>query len=157
LRLAQAGLVGLDAPIERLTTGWRLPKSDFDAREVTLRRLLSRTAGINVSGYPGLRPGLPLPSTQASLAGASEAGEVRLVDVPGREWRYSGGGYTIAQLALERATGEPYSRVVERWVLHPVGMAHTGFACTTSEPAPRGTARGHDAAGTPLPAYRFAE
>jgi hypothetical protein len=50
---------------------------------VTLRRLLSHTAGLNVSGYPGLSPGSPLPSTEASLEGASGAGEVRIEDEPG--------------------------------------------------------------------------
>jgi CubicO group peptidase (beta-lactamase class C family) len=101
VRLARAGRVELDVPIERLTAGWRLPESEFDAQEVTLRRLLSHTAGINVSGYQGLRPGSPLPSTEASLAGASGAGKVRIVDAPGRDWRYSGGGYTLGQLAVE--------------------------------------------------------
>ena len=157
VRLARAGIVDLDAPIERLTAGWRLPRSAFDAREVTLRRLLSHTAGINVGGYQGLPPGSPLPSTEASLPGASKAGEVRIVDEPGTGWRYSGGGYTLAQLAAERATGEPYSRVVERQVLRPLGMTRTGFDCTTSEAPPRGTARGHDTSGTPLPDFRFAE
>jgi CubicO group peptidase (beta-lactamase class C family) len=157
VRLARAGRVELDAPIERLTAGWRLPESEFDAQEVTLRRLLSHTAGINVSGYQGLRPGSPLPSTEASLAGASGAGTARIVDARGREWRYSGGGYTLGQLAVERATGEPYSRVVERQVLRPLGMARTGFDCTTSESPPRGAASGHDAAGKPMPRLRYAE
>ena len=157
VRLAQAGRVELDAPIERSTAGWRLPASEFDAREVTLRRLLSHTAGINVSGYPGQRRGSPLPSTEASLAGAAGTVEVRIVDAPGSEWRYSGGGYTLAQLAVERATGEPYSRVVERLVVRPLGMARTGFGCTASEDPPPGGASGHDADGKRLPAYRFAE
>jgi CubicO group peptidase (beta-lactamase class C family) len=96
VRLARAGRVELDAPIERLTAGWRLPESEFDAQEVTLRRLLSHTAGINVGGYQGLRPGSALPSTEASLAGASGAGKVRIVDAPGRAWRYSGGVHARA-------------------------------------------------------------
>lgn len=157
VRLARAGRVELDAPIERLTAGWRLPESEFDAEDVTLRRLLSHTASINVSGYQGLRPGSPLPSTEASLAGASGADKVRIVAAPGRDWRYSGGGYTLGQLVVERAAGEPYSRVVERQVLRPLGMARTGFDCTTSESPPRGAASGHDAAGKPMPRFRYAE
>ena len=157
VRLARAGQVALDAPIERLTAGWRLPESEFDARMVTLRRLMSHTAGINVSGYPGLRPGSPLPSTEASLAGASEAGRVRIADAPGSAWRYSGGGYTLAQLAVERTTGDPYAQVVEREVVRPLGMARTSFGCTTSEPPARGAAGGHDAAGKPMPRFRYAE
>ena len=144
VRLAQAGTLSLDAPIERFTGGWRLPRSDFDSGGVTLRRLLSHTAGINVDGYGGLAPSVPLPSTQASLAGASGAGEVRVVAQPGSGWRYSGGGYTVAQLAAEATTGEPFSRLVEREVFRPLGMDESGFACTT---AGAQVARGHDAPG----------
>lgn len=150
VRLAGAGTLPLDAPIERFTGTWRLPASRFDARAVTLRRLLSHTAGLNVDGYPGLAPDVPVPSTRASLDGASGVGKVRIVDEPGSGWRYSGGGYTVAQLAAETATGRPFAELVEREVLRPAEMTRTGSTCA-------GVARGHDGTGAPLPRYRLAE
>jgi len=134
----------LDAPVERYTGAWRLPPSRFDSRQVTLRRLLSHTAGINVDGYPGRAPGVPLPSTKDALKG------VRIVDEPGRRWRYSGGGYTIAQFAAETATGKPFAQLVKEQVLTPLHMDHSGYACDQ-------TARGHDRTGAPMPNYCFAE
>ena len=157
VRLALRGRVALDAPVDRFTGGWRLPRSEFDGRGVTLRRLMSHTAGINVDGYPGLPLERALPSTEGSLAGVSRAGRVRIAEAPGGGFRYSGGGYTIAQLALEQTTGEPFSAVVAHEVLRPLDMNRTGFACTTSASPSARAARGHDRAGEPLPAYRFRE
>lgn len=157
LRLARAGRLDLDRPVEELTGGWRLPPSDFDPAGVTLRRLLAHTAGIGVPGYPGVPPGRPLPSTRESLAGASGGGRAVLEREPGTETVYSGGGYSIAQLAVEEATGEPFSASVAREVLGPLGMDASGFGCTTSEtPGPR-VGRGHGPAGRPLPARRFSD
>jgi CubicO group peptidase (beta-lactamase class C family) len=155
VRLAQAGRLSLDVPVETLTAPWRLPPSPFPARGVTLRRLLSHTAGVNVPGYLGLAPGRPLPSTAASLAGVSGAGVVRVTREPGGGWHYSGGGYTVAQLALERATGTPYAELVRRTTFAPLGMARSGFACTRSVVS--GAAAGHDRDGRPMPRYRYAE
>lgn len=96
------------------------------------------------------------PSRRAATV-ADTSAEVPVFDAPGRDWRYSGGGYTLAQLAVERATGKAYSRVVERQVLRPLAMARTGFECSRSESAPRGAASGHDAAGNPMPRFGYAE
>jgi CubicO group peptidase (beta-lactamase class C family) len=117
LLLVEQRRLGLDRPL----TVWRFPPSDHDPRAVTLRRLLSHTAGVSVHGYPGHEPARPLPSTAASLAGDSAgAGAVGLEDDPGAGYSYSGGGYTIAQLAVERAAGEPFAAWMLRAVLRPL-------------------------------------
>ena len=135
---------------------WRLPPSEHDPREVTLRRLLSHTAGVSVHGYPGHEPGRPLPSTAASLAGESAgAGAVRLESDPGAGYSYSGGGYTSAQLAIERAVDEPFAAWMQRAVLGPLGMRFSSFDQATANGAL--TARGHDFAGRPMPVLRYAE
>jgi CubicO group peptidase (beta-lactamase class C family) len=157
LRLARAGRLDLDRPVEDFTGGWRLPASPFDAREVTLRRILSHTAGLGVPGYPGMPDGPPLPSTRAALAGASGGGAVVLVDEPGTGWRYSGGGYTVAQLAAEEATGRSFGVVAREEVLGPLGMDSSGFSCTVEPRDPPGTAAGHDERGRPIPRRRFAD
>jgi CubicO group peptidase (beta-lactamase class C family) len=80
-------------------------------------RVTSRghTAGVSVHGYPGHEPGRRLPSTAGSLAGDSAgAGAVGLEAAPGAGYWYSGGGYTVAQLAVERAAGEQFAAVSRR-------------------------------------------
>jgi CubicO group peptidase (beta-lactamase class C family) len=144
LRLARERGQPRDAPLR--PRGWRAPPG------MTLRRLLSHTAGLSVPGYSGLEPTRPLPSTRAELNGAGEAPPVRAEHEPGRSWSYSGGGYTVAQLWAEEQTGD-FAALMRREVLAPFGMTHSTFA---QERPPAGALRGHDAAGRPLPAYRYA-
>ena len=152
LRLVEEGRLALDRPV----TAWRFPPSEHDARGVTLRRLLSHTAGLSVPGYGGHDPGRPLPETSASLGGDSAgAGPVRLVAEPGSGYRYSGGGYTVAQLAIERAVGEPFAAWMRRAVLRPLGMTSSSFDPAAAD-GPR-AARAHDRNGRPMPTYRYAE
>jgi CubicO group peptidase (beta-lactamase class C family) len=152
LRLVEERRLALDRPL----TAWRFAPSEHDRRAVTLRRLLSHTAGVSVPGYPGHEPGWPLPSTAASLAGDSAgAGAVRLQSDPGAGYSYSGGGYTVAQLAVERAAGEPFAAWMRRAVLRPLGMRSSSFDQATAIGAL--TARGHDHTGLPLPLFGYAE
>jgi CubicO group peptidase (beta-lactamase class C family) len=152
LRLVEEGRLALDRPV----TVWRFPPSDHDPRGVTLRRLLSHTAGVSVPGYAGHPPGHPLPTTAASLAGESAgSGAVRLTAEPGSRYSYSGGGYTVAQLAVEHAAGEPFAAWMRRAVLEPLGMHSSSFDQGTADAAT--AARGHDRQGRPMPKFRYAE
>jgi CubicO group peptidase (beta-lactamase class C family) len=56
LRLVERGWIGLDEPIVGRLRRWRPPPSPFDADGITVRRLLSHTAGLSVHGYVGQPP-----------------------------------------------------------------------------------------------------
>jgi len=51
---------------------------------------------------------------------------------PGTKFRYSGGGVTIAQLAIMDIEKKPYPLIAEETVLKPLGMTHS----TYSQPLP---------------------
>jgi CubicO group peptidase (beta-lactamase class C family) len=124
--LVERGELELDAPVA--TRRWQLPASSFDPKGVTLRRLLSHTAGLSLHGYPGFWPGDELPTLERSLSGDTNgAGDVRLEAEPGAAWEYSGGGYTLAQLLLEETTGESFAVHLRTHVLVPLGMTSSGF------------------------------
>ncbi|QIG44887.1 beta-lactamase family protein [Nocardioides anomalus] len=125
LALVDAGRLDLDTPVSAYLRSWRLPADSPDPDGVTLRTLLSHTAGIDTAGYQGLDRGTPLPTTAQSLA------DVHQTEDAGH-YRYSGGGYTIAQQVVEDVTGESFATVVQREVLDPLGMASSGYACTTA-------------------------
>jgi CubicO group peptidase (beta-lactamase class C family) len=80
---------------------------------------------------------------------------VRLVDRPGARWRYSGGGYTLLQDAIEQISGQPFPRWAQRVVLRPLGMKASDFGWPPAGGGP--IASGHDADGRPVPGYRYAE
>ena len=156
MRLVEQGKLGLDAPVGRYLARWQLPASEFDRDEVTVRRLLSHTAGLSLGGYPGLDPGRRLPTLEASLSGATGgAGDVRLVQEPGSAFSYSGGGYTLLQLLVEEVTGERFADYMQREVLQPLGMRRSAFVWTAELRAD--TARAYDGSGNPQPNYLFTE
>jgi CubicO group peptidase (beta-lactamase class C family) len=98
LRLAQAGRLSLDANVNQYLTSWKLPENEFTAQApVTLRRLATHTGGTTVSGFPGYQVGVPRPTVPELLDGKAPANTpaVRVDTVPGKGFRYSGGGTTI--------------------------------------------------------------
>ena len=154
MRLVEEDRIDLDAPVEIYLTRWHLPSSEFDHDGVTMRRLLSHTAGLRLHGYPGFRPDEPLPSLEASLSGATNgSGDVRLVIEPGTEWRYSGGGYTLAQLVVEEVTGERFEDYMRRAVLRPLGMRSSHYDWTDEIEARAATPYG--TLGEPVVGPRF--
>lgn len=156
MRLVERGILDLDAPVERYLTRWHLPPSQYEASEVTIRRLLSHTAGLSVGGYPGYPPDQPLPSLEDSLSGHNRgAGAVRIAMEPGAQWSYSGGGYTLLQLVIEEVTGEIFPAYMQREVLDPLGMAQSSFEWRVDlRPV---TAIGYSETGWPQPNYLFTE
>jgi CubicO group peptidase (beta-lactamase class C family) len=154
LRLVEQGRIGLDEPVTGHLRRWRPPPSPFDADGITIRRLLSHTAGLSVHGYTGQTPDRPLPPVTASLSG--EAGgsfPVELLEAPGRRWLYSGGGYSVLQLLIEDLTGRPFAEFMQTQVLGPLGMTASSFQWRRTA----ATAYPHDAGGTPIPDFAFAE
>lgn len=133
MTLVDAGRIDLDAPVSRYLTRWQLPPSEFDNDQVTVRRLLSHTAGLTDGlGYAGFEPGQPIDTLEQSLTRATDAspgrdGVVRVGAEPGSEWNYSGGGYTLLQLIIEEVSGEPFNDYMRRAVLTPLGMTRSTY------------------------------
>ena len=154
LRLVESGRIGLDEPIVGHLRRWRPPASPFDADGLTVRRLLSHTAGLSVHGYVGQRADRPLPSIVASLSGKTGDGfPVELLEAPGQRWLYSGGGYSLAQLLVEQLTGRPFTDYLQAEVLEPLGMTASSFHWSRTA----ATARPHDAHGRQIGDFAFAE
>jgi CubicO group peptidase (beta-lactamase class C family) len=153
LRLVEQGKLRLDDDINRALTSWQLPRDEKLApRSVTLRELLSHTAGLNVHGFPGYRVGAPVPTPVQVLNGAAPANTepLKVVLPAGQQWQYSGGGYVVTQLALSDVTGVPFDKLAERKVLRPLGMQRSAFAQPPSPAILGNVASGH-AGGKVIP------
>ncbi|PFN78876.1 penicillin-binding protein [Bacillus cereus] len=129
LHLADEGLLSLDDPVDKYLNKWKLPNSKFDNNEVTIRRLLSHTAGLPThKGYLGVVPGGQLDSIKESLSGKGWHNDpVEIIKKPGSEAIYSGMGYTILQLVIEEVTGKPFDRYMEEQIMKPLGMKSSSF------------------------------
>ncbi|NIB38473.1 beta-lactamase family protein [Pseudomaricurvus alkylphenolicus] len=154
MKLVEQGKLELDVPVESYLTRWQLPPSPFDNSQVTVRRLLSHTAGTSVGGYLGKDPAQPLPTLEQNLSGKGVLmGDVRVVQEPGSSWSYSGGGYTLLQLLIEEVTRQSFSDFMQREVLTPLGMRKSSFARPPM--LLENLATGHDWWGKPVPNYKF--
>ena len=153
LRLVESGRIGLDEPIIGRLRRWRPPPSPFDAAGVTVRRLLSHTAGLSVHGYVG-RPRPPLASVASSLSGETGDGlPLELLEAPGRGSLYSVGGYSLLQLLVEKITGRPFADYMPAQVLEPLRMTTSSFRWSRTAH----TARPHDTDGGALPGFTFTD
>ena len=119
---ADGGLLVLDADVAGMLTSWRLPPAPYDG-PITLHMLLAHRAGTNVHGFPGYRLDEPLPDLPQILDGVRDKNEpIRVVAEPGAQRDYSGGGYVIAQLAIEDHTGRSMDELAETLVFGPLGL-----------------------------------
>lgn len=154
MRAVDRGELDLDAPVNSYLRSWRLPDSGaYSARDVTLARLLSHSAGVSVPGFKGYRAGQPLPTTLQVLDGLPPANSapVRIVLPPGEQEEYSGGGSTIVQRVLEETSGEAFPSLLQKDVLQPLGMSQSTFAQPLPVARAAKAASGHDGQGQPVP------
>jgi CubicO group peptidase (beta-lactamase class C family) len=151
LVLVEQGKLALDENVNAYLRSWKLPDNQYTAKEkVTLRRIMSHSAGLSVHGFEGYTPGEPLPTVPQIRDGAKPAnsGPVRVVRVPGTEWSYSGGGTTLMQLVLMDVTGEPFDVLVKRLELDPAGMTNSLYAAPLPAELESRAASAHTADGT---------
>jgi len=136
LRLVEDGRLSLDEDVNRRLKEWKVPENDFTKDEkVTLRRILSHSAGLTVHGFPGYAVGAPMPTLVEILDGAKPANTaaIRVDVVPGSTSRYSGGGYTVMQQMMIDVTGKPFPEFMQETVLTPLRME----ASTYEQPLPK--------------------
>jgi CubicO group peptidase (beta-lactamase class C family) len=130
LRLVQEGKLSLDENINTYLVSWKLPENEFtESEKVTLRRIMSHSAGLTVHGFGGYAQGQPVPTLVQVLDGAAPANSapIRVDTVPGKTWRYSGGGTTIMQQAMIDVEGKPFPEIMDDKVLRPLGMTSSSY------------------------------
>ncbi len=138
LKKVEQGKISLDEDINNKLTTWKLPDNEFTAKKkVTLANLLSHTGGLTVHGFPGYPPEEKVPTLPQILDGAPPANTpaVRVDFEPGTRFRYSGGGVTIAQLAIMDIEKKPYPQIARETVLGPLNMTNS----TYQQPLPSDT------------------
>ncbi len=156
LKAVEEGKFSLDDDINKILKSWQLPVDGFTAGgPVTPRALLSHTSGTGDGfGFPGYPPSAPLPTTVQILDGQSPSnvGAVRMERPPLTGMKYSGGGVTIMELAIVDAVGKPFPRILEEWVLGPIGMTESTYEQPLGPKRDAQAARAHDGDGKAMDA-----
>lgn len=164
--LVEANLVGLDDDVNQYLKDWQLANS-FDEK-VTLRRLLSHTAGINVGGYYGyssahqnrltttdiLNGNSEVPVNEWPPAeytdGNANNPPVKVTIKPGTEECYSGGGTTIIQKLIEDVIGESYADLAKKHIFSPLNMNSSTFETLYPGKTTQNIQLGYDGDGKPI-------
>lgn len=128
LQLVENGNLDLDNDINTYLTDWKVPENEFTIIEkVTLRRLLTHSAGMTVHGFPGYKQSDSFPSITQVLNGEGNTAKILVDTLPGSIWRYSGGGYTVIEKIIEDLSGESLDDYMAKNVLRPMGMVKSTF------------------------------
>jgi CubicO group peptidase (beta-lactamase class C family) len=123
MQLVEQGLLTLDEPVgQTLIDHLHLPQADADVTGITVRDLLSHTAGF--------------PDHQATFFGNGAASYVDAArigltgNVGGGGYNYSNMGYAVLGVLIEAVTGKTYERVVREQLLEPLGLTDMRLAST---------------------------
>lgn len=152
MRLVQEDRLDLDEDVNAYLTAWRVPANGNWQPRVTLRHLLSHTAGTTVQGFYGYDASATLPTTVQILNGEFPANskKVEVSIIPGLHYRYSGGGMVIGQQVLVDTLHKSFPDIMRELVFEPLGMTHS----TYQQPLPPElgvmAATAHPINGTPI-------
>ncbi|HEU5325158.1 MAG TPA: serine hydrolase domain-containing protein [Candidatus Limnocylindria bacterium] len=138
MQLWEQGLLDLDAPVNRYLRAFPLVADREDWRHVTVRHLLTHTAGVpdvrsvrdllrgGMTPADGRPPVLSVPFGEAlpSLADHYADG-LRVVAEPGTAWAYSNPSFAALGQVVEDVTGQPLDRYLRQHVFAPLGMEHS--------------------------------
>lgn len=87
------------------------------------------------------------------LSGTAPANSAPVIvdTLPDTGWRYSGGGYSVAQQLMVSVSGRDFASLMNDAVLGPLGMKHSTYAQPLPASLQGAAATAHDDAGRALP------
>lgn len=136
LNAVEKNLLDLDEKVNDKFKTWKIPENDFTKKsEVTLRQLLTHTAGINrPDSMFGVEEG-KVPTINQILKGETPAlnDPAEVVFTPGTDHNYSNLGYIIIQKLYEDVTGKTLPNIMKEVVFTPLGMKRSTFEYPTGE------------------------
>ena len=94
--------INIDKDVNEYLTSWKVPSERNFVPKITLRQLLSHTAGTTTHGFTGYNRKDKIPTIIQILNGEKPSNSDKVVvdTIPGTTIKYSGGGTTIAQLTI---------------------------------------------------------
>jgi CubicO group peptidase (beta-lactamase class C family) len=129
MQLRDRGLLALDDPaVKYLPELGQIHNPFGDISQITIRRLMSHSAGLRASTWPwgGDRPWQPFEPTEWSQLVAMFP-YTEVLFPPGKQYRYSNPGIILLGRIIETLTGDDYEMYVTKNILMPLEMHDTFF------------------------------
>ncbi|HSF79868.1 MAG TPA: serine hydrolase domain-containing protein [Anaerolineales bacterium] len=149
MQLVEAGVVELDAPVQRYLPSFRVADSQASA-QMTVRHLLNHTSGMStLQGQMILSELEDSPdATERQLRALSS---LQLSQPVGSKLQYNNTNYNLLGLIIEAASGESYPDYIQSHIFDPLDMCHS--YTSKAEAQKNGLAMGHRYwFGRPIPA-----
>jgi CubicO group peptidase (beta-lactamase class C family) len=127
MKLCEAGVMNLDAPLTRYTAD-RFLDGDDRLASITARHVLAHT-----SGFQNWR---------------SDEAPLKIHFPPGERFLYSGEGYNYLQTVVTQLLGRPFESYMKERLFEPLGMASSGYVW--NDTFAEQMARPHDPQGKPI-------
>lgn len=145
MRLVQEGRLNLDEDINTYLMNWKVPKNGEWQPRITLRQLLSHTAGLSQPSFPGYLRSQKLPTVLDILNGQQPANTQQVVVniLPGIQMRYSGGGTMVAQQLVTDVLKKPFADIMDEIVLTPLGLKNSTYQHPLPKQHEKMAATGH--------------
>jgi CubicO group peptidase (beta-lactamase class C family) len=150
LKLVEEKKIDCDSDLNKYLISWKFPYDNkTGGMKITVKELLSHTAGLTIHGFPGYDREKEIPTIIQVLNGEKPANTmaVRSFEEPGKRVSYSGGGTTILQLLITDVTGLPYEDFMQKEVLDPLGMTSSCYCQPPDESRSKLIATGYKADG----------
>jgi CubicO group peptidase (beta-lactamase class C family) len=150
MKLVEQGKVNLDSPYLQYVTDWTFPDSEYPVEEITVRQLLSLSAGMPlgnvVQRYSPTEEVPPIRTVLSDEALAFQAPEV--------SFYYSNVSINLLELLIEEVSGRDFADYMQEEVLTPLGMDHSSFTWSKDFEPP--VPYGYDLKNRPVPVYVYA-
>jgi CubicO group peptidase (beta-lactamase class C family) len=150
MRMKDQGVIDINADIATYLTSLTLSKGKQTSETpVTFKNILDHSSGLTGGGYQGYEKGTAIPSDIQTFNGEAPATSkaASVETTPGAIVRYSGAGYTLAEIALSDTLKQPFERIMDTWVLLQVGMQNSSFAMDYPQKDGIQVALGHEMSG----------
>lgn len=118
----------LSSSVKDLLADASLYEALYFGSDVTVGMLLSHTSGLSGASVPVTPATEPLPDVKDVLLGRSTVPRALLTQKPGVRFQYSGAGFLVLQLIIERQTASKFADYMSTSVLTPAAMNGSTFA-----------------------------
>jgi CubicO group peptidase (beta-lactamase class C family) len=127
LKLVETYNLDIDTDIHTYLKSWKAESEFTETKKVTIRQLLNHTSGATVQGFHGYSKIGPTPTLIDIMNGNGNSAKVEINTVPGSQFSYSGGGYTILQLLVQDVSGKDFESYFQDVVFSPLNMNNSTF------------------------------
>ena len=154
LQLVEKNKLSLDEDVNLKLKSWKIPENEFTKdKKVTLRGLVTHSAGLTVHGFDGYAVTDKTPNLMQVLNGEKPANSppIRVDFIPGSRERYSGGGFAVLQQLLIDTTNKSFTDLTRETIFQKLGMTRTTYASPLPPGLSAQAASGHRPDGGAVP------